>query len=118
MNIKYRYVNESSTLPSYLKYAYLREKFTLPMIISVVLTLSEEKKLLRILRKYKTTFEWSIVDKKEINPSICTQKILMEDNYKPSVEHQKRLNLNMKEVVRKKVIKWLDVGIIYLISDC
>ena len=44
-------------------------------------------------------------------------KILMEDNYKPSIEHQRRLNPNMKEVVRKEVIKWLDAGIIYPISD-
>ena len=29
---------------------------------------------------------------------------------------QRRLNLNMKEVVRKEVLKLLDVGIIYPIS--
>ena len=41
----------------------------------------------------------------------------MEDNYKPIVEHQRRLNPNMKEVVRVEVLKWLDAGIIYHISD-
>ena len=44
-------------------------------------------------------------------------KILMEDNHKPVVEHQRRLNPHMKEVVRAEVLKWLDAGIIYPISD-
>ena len=41
----------------------------------------------------------------------------MEDNYKPIVEHQRRLNPHMKDVVRVEVLKWLDAGIIYPISD-
>ena len=44
-------------------------------------------------------------------------KILLEENAKPSVEHQRRLNPVMKEVVRKEVLKWLNVGFIYSISD-
>ena len=43
--------------------------------------------------------------------------ILLEDGHKPSVEAQRRLNLTMKEVVRKEVLKWLDTGVIYPISD-
>ena len=41
----------------------------------------------------------------------------MEEGFKPSVEPQRRLNPNMREVVRKEVIKLLDAGIIYSISD-
>ena len=44
-------------------------------------------------------------------------KFLMNDEYKPTVEHQRRLNPIMKEVVKKEIIKWLDAGIIYPISD-
>ena len=44
-------------------------------------------------------------------------KILMEEEFKPTVEHQRRLNPNMQEVVRAEVLKLLDVGIIYPISD-
>ena len=44
-------------------------------------------------------------------------KILLEENAKPSVEHQRRLNPVMKEVVRKEVLKWLNAGFIYAISD-
>ncbi|XP_070667395.1 uncharacterized protein [Malus domestica] len=60
---------------------------------------------------------WSIADIKGISPSICMHRILLVDNYKPSVEHQRRLNSNMKEVVRAEILKLLDAGIIYPILD-
>ncbi|KAL4367449.1 hypothetical protein GQ457_05G022120 [Hibiscus cannabinus] len=44
-------------------------------------------------------------------------KILLDDNHKPIVDAQRRLNQAMKDVVRKEILKWLDVGIIYPISD-
>jgi hypothetical protein len=44
-------------------------------------------------------------------------KIHLEENYKPSREPQRRLNPAMQEVVRAEVIKLLDAGIVYPISD-
>ena len=44
-------------------------------------------------------------------------KILLEENAKTSIEYQRRMNLVMKEVVRKEVLKWLNAGFIYAISD-
>ena len=44
-------------------------------------------------------------------------KILMEEECIPSVEHQRRLNPAMKEVVKNVVLKWLHVGFIYAIFD-
>ena len=44
-------------------------------------------------------------------------KILLNDDAKTSVEHQRRLNPMMKDVVRKEVLKLLNVGFIYAISD-
>ena len=44
-------------------------------------------------------------------------KILLNDDAKTSVEHQRRLNRVMKDVVRKEVLKWLNAGFIYAISD-
>ncbi|PIN03721.1 DNA-directed DNA polymerase [Handroanthus impetiginosus] len=75
------------------------------------------KKLLRVLRNHKCTIGWTIADIKGISPSFCMHKILLEDDQKPSVESQRRLNSIMKEVVKKEIIKWLDVGIIYPISN-
>jgi hypothetical protein len=108
---------ELKPLPAHLKYAYLGEASTLPVIIASSITDEEEKKLLRVLREHKTAIGWSIADIKGISPSLCMHKILMEDDFKPSVEHQRRLNPNMKEVVRAEVLKLLDAGIIYPISD-
>ena len=44
-------------------------------------------------------------------------KILLEENARTSVEHQRRLNPVMKEVIRKEVLKWLNASFIYAISD-
>ena len=44
-------------------------------------------------------------------------KILLEENARTSIEHQRRLNPVMKEVVRKEVPKCLNAGFIYAISD-
>ena len=62
-------------------------------------------------------FGYSINDLKGISPKICMHRILLEDNAKPSIEGQRRLNPTLKEVVRKEVTKLLDNGIIYSISD-
>ena len=60
---------------------------------------------------------WSIEDMKGISPLICMHKILLEENAKTSIEHKRRLNPVMKEVVRKEVLKWLNAGFIYAISN-
>ena len=100
-----------------MKYAFLEARQSKPVIILVDLTKHKEQKLLEILKKYKGTITWSIEDLKGISPSICMHKILLEENEKTSIEHQRRLNPVLKEVVRKEVLKWLNEGFIYAISD-
>ncbi|GJV88265.1 reverse transcriptase domain-containing protein [Tanacetum coccineum] len=41
----------------------------------------------------------------------------MEDDYKPVVQTQRRVNPKIHEVIKKEVIKLLDAGLIYPISD-
>ena len=94
-------------LPSHLKYAFLELVGEKPIIMSAALNENEEQQLLRILRNYKEAIAWLIKDLKGISPSICMHKILMNDDAKTSVEHQRRLNPMMKDVVRKEVLKWL-----------
>ena len=103
--------------PSHLKSAFLEPEKIKPVIISAALTENKEQNLLKILRKYKEGIAWSIEDLKGISPFICMHKVLLEDNAKTSIEHQRRLNPIMKDVVRKEVLKWLNVGFIYAISD-
>ncbi|KAK8666162.1 hypothetical protein V6N13_006314 [Hibiscus sabdariffa] len=108
---------ELKTLPEQLKYAYLGTDNTLPVIISSKLQPVQEEKLIKTLRQHKEALGWSIADIKGISPAICMHKILLEDNHKPTVDAQRRLNQAMKDVVRKEILKWLDAGIIYPISD-
>ncbi|XP_062093785.1 uncharacterized protein LOC133799807 [Humulus lupulus] len=108
---------ELKVLPSHLRYAYLGPSSTLPVIISAELNHDQEEKLLEVLRKFKKAIGWTIADIRGISPSLCMHKILLEDSEKSSVEGQRRLNPIMKEVVKKEIIKWLDAGIIYPISD-
>ena len=70
-----------------------------------------------ILKEHKEAIGWTIADIKGINPVDCMHRIYLEENVKPIREMQRRLNPNMKEVVRAEIIKLLDAGIIYPISD-
>ena len=108
---------DQKPLPSHLRYAYLRDTSTLLVIISASLTVAKENKLLRVLRDHKDALCWSLGDLKGIILSMCMHRILLKDGHKPSVEASGRLNPAMKEVVRKEILKWLDAGVIYPISD-
>ncbi|KAM2536095.1 hypothetical protein TB1_021574 [Malus domestica] len=108
---------ELKVLPEHLKYAYLGVDSLLPVIIAADLSSTEEDKLLRILRSHQDAIGWTIADIKGISPTICMHKILMEDGVKPAIDAQRRLNPIMKEVVRNEIMKLLDAGMIYPISD-
>ena len=73
-------------LPSHLKYAFLEPEKGKPIIISTKLIENEEQRQLQILRKHKEAIAWSIEDLKGISPSICMQKILLNDDAKTSKE--------------------------------
>jgi hypothetical protein len=107
---------ELKPLPANLRYEYLGPNNSCPVIVNADLSPEQTAKLLEKLKIHKGAIGYSIKDLKGINPTICSHRILLEDRHKPSVEHQRRLNPNLKEVV-KKVLKLLDAGIIYPISD-
>jgi hypothetical protein len=65
------------------------------------------------LKKHKKVIGYSINDLKGLNPAFCTHRIPMEDQCKPIVDHQRSLTHDIREEVKKEVIKLLDVGIIY-----
>ncbi|KAL5568453.1 hypothetical protein UlMin_025028 [Ulmus minor] len=99
---------ELKLLPSHLRYAYLGALSTLPVIISVFLIEEQEGQLLEVLKIFKKAIGWTLSDIKGISHSFCLHKIMLEDNEKGSIEAQRRLNPIMKEVVKKKIIKWPD----------
>ncbi|KAL4283970.1 hypothetical protein GQ457_16G019230 [Hibiscus cannabinus] len=69
-----------------------------------------EDKLIKTLQQHKEALGWTITDIKGISLAICMHKILLEDNHKPSLDAQRRLNQAMKDVVRKEILKWLDAA--------
>ena len=72
---------------------------------------------MRVLREHKEAIRLSLDDIKGIRSSMCMHIVLLKDDSKPLVDAERRLNPTMKEVVRKEVLKWLDVGVIYPIFD-
>ena len=87
------------------------------MVISSLLSASQEDSLLGILRKNKQAIGWKITYLKGISPAVCTHHIYLEEESKSVRQPQRRLNPHMQEVVRAKVLKFLQAGIIYPISD-
>ncbi|GJU17218.1 reverse transcriptase domain-containing protein [Tanacetum coccineum] len=108
---------ELKDLPSHLEYAFLEGTDKLPVIISKELKDEEKAALLKVLKSHKRVIPWKISDIKGIDPSFCTHKILMEEDFKLAVQHQIRVNPKIHEVIKKDVIKLLDAGLIYPISD-
>nr|GEX84367.1 reverse transcriptase domain-containing protein [Tanacetum cinerariifolium] len=47
----------------------------------------------------------------------CSHKILLEEDYSPKVQSQRRVNLKIYDVIKKEVEKLLDAELIYPISD-
>ncbi|XP_070030055.1 uncharacterized protein [Nicotiana sylvestris] len=108
--------NELKTLPSHLKYVYLEHEL-FSVIISYSLTTEQEERLIKVLKAHKGALGWTVEDIKGINLAIWTHRILMEDNYKPIVQPQRRLIPTMQEVVKKEIVKLLAACIIYPILD-
>ncbi|GKD57857.1 hypothetical protein Tco_1291244, partial [Tanacetum coccineum] len=108
---------ELKDLPSHLEYAFLEGADKLPVIIAKNLKEDEKVRLLKVLKSHKRAIAWKISDIKGIDPQFCTHKILMEDDSKPAIQHQRRVTPKIHEVIKKEVIKLLDAGLIYPISD-
>ncbi|GJW44277.1 reverse transcriptase domain-containing protein [Tanacetum coccineum] len=81
---------ELKDLPPHLEYAFLEGDNKLPVIIAKDLSVEEKAALI---------------------------KILMEEDYKPAVQHQRRVNPKIHDVIKKEVEKLLDGMLISSISD-
>ncbi|GJV48505.1 reverse transcriptase domain-containing protein [Tanacetum coccineum] len=112
---------ELKELPPHLEYAFLEENNKLPVIISKDLSQDEKTSLINVLKNRKQAIAWKLSDIRGIDPEFCSHKILLEDDYEPSVQHQrweiKGVNPKIHDVIKKEVEKLLDAGLIYPISD-
>nr|GEV67835.1 reverse transcriptase domain-containing protein [Tanacetum cinerariifolium] len=110
-------VVELKDLPPHLEYAFLEGDDKLPAIIAKDLKDEEKTALIKVLKSHKQALAWQLSDIKGIALEFCTHKILMEDDFKPAVQHQGRVIPKIYEVIKKEVLKLLDAGLIYPISD-
>nr|GEY63675.1 reverse transcriptase domain-containing protein [Tanacetum cinerariifolium] len=76
-----------------------------------------EYTFLEVLKSRKQAIAWKLSEIKGIDPEFHTHKILMKDDFEPAVQHQRRVNLKIHDVIKKEVLKLLDAGLIYPISD-
>nr|GEZ63288.1 reverse transcriptase domain-containing protein [Tanacetum cinerariifolium] len=89
----------------------------LPIIIAKDLSVEEKTALITVLKSHKRAIAWKLSGIEGINPESCTHKILMEEDFTPAVQRQRRVNPKIHDVIKQEVIKLLDAGLIYPISD-
>nr|GEW00646.1 reverse transcriptase domain-containing protein [Tanacetum cinerariifolium] len=108
---------ELKDLPPHLEYAFLEGDNKFPVIIAKESGDEEKSALIKVLKSHKRAIAWKLSDIQCFNPEFCTYKILMEEDYKRAVQHQRRVNPKIHDVIKKEVEKLLDAGLIYPISD-
>nr|GEZ66457.1 DNA-directed DNA polymerase [Tanacetum cinerariifolium] len=94
---------ELKDLPPHLEYAFLEGDNKLPIIISKELRDEEKSVLIKVLKSHKRAIAWKLSD--------------IQEDYKPVVQHQRRVNPKIHDVIKKEVEKLLDARLIYPISD-
>ncbi|GJU70155.1 reverse transcriptase domain-containing protein [Tanacetum coccineum] len=81
---------ELKDLPPHLEYVFLEGDDKLPVIITKDLSVEEKAALIKVLKSHKRANAWKLSGIKGINSEFCTYKILMEEDYKSAVQHQRR----------------------------
>nr|GEX14463.1 reverse transcriptase domain-containing protein [Tanacetum cinerariifolium] len=104
-------------LHPHLDYAFLEGDDKLLVIIAKDLSDEEKAALIIVLKSHKRVIAWKLSNIKGIDLEFCTHKILMEDDFESAVQHQRRVNSKIHDVIKKEVLKLFDAGLIYPISD-
>ncbi|GJW56977.1 reverse transcriptase domain-containing protein [Tanacetum coccineum] len=79
---------ELKDLPPHLEYSFLEGNNKLPVIIAKDLKNKKKATLIKVLKSHKRAIAWKFSDIKGIDPEFCTHKILMEEDYEPTIQHQ------------------------------
>nr|GFB01968.1 hypothetical protein [Tanacetum cinerariifolium] len=83
---------ELKELPPHIEYAFLGDNEKWPVIIEKDLSSNKNTALINILKTRKNTIAWKLTDIKGIDPKFCSHKILLEEDYSPKVQSQRRVN--------------------------
>nr|GEZ19895.1 reverse transcriptase domain-containing protein [Tanacetum cinerariifolium] len=93
---------ELKDLPPHLEYAFLEGDNKLPVIITKDLSVEEKTAHITVLKSHKRAIAWKLSDIKGIDPEFCTHKILMEEDFEPVVQHQRRVNPKIHDVIKQE----------------
>nr|GEX84202.1 reverse transcriptase domain-containing protein [Tanacetum cinerariifolium] len=93
---------ELKDLPPHLEYSFLEGDDNLPVIIAKDLSVEEKTALITVLKSHKRAISWKLSDIKGINPEFCTHKILMEEDFEPAVQHQRKVNPKIHDVIKQE----------------
>nr|GEZ18006.1 reverse transcriptase domain-containing protein [Tanacetum cinerariifolium] len=108
---------ELKDLPPHLEYVFPGYNNKWPVIIAKYLSVDEKYALLKVLKSRKQAIAWKLTDIKAIDLEFCSHKIILEEDYTPKVQSQRRVNPKIHDVIKKEAEKLLDAGLIYPISD-
>nr|GEW84638.1 reverse transcriptase domain-containing protein [Tanacetum cinerariifolium] len=108
---------EVKDLPPHLEYAFLEGDDKFPIIFAKDLSVEEKTALIMVLNSHKRAIAWKLSDIKGFDPEFCTHKTLMGEDFEPAVQHQRRVHRKIHDVIKQEVLKLLNAGLIYPISD-
>nr|GEU56996.1 reverse transcriptase domain-containing protein, chloroplastic [Tanacetum cinerariifolium] len=111
---------ELKDLPPHLKYVFLEGDDKLPVIIAKYLSVEEKTALITVLKSHKRTIAWKLSDIKGIDPEFCTHKILLEEDFEPAIQHQRRVNPKIHDVIKQEDVKhyfWDDPFLFKIYDD-
>nr|GEW93775.1 DNA-directed DNA polymerase [Tanacetum cinerariifolium] len=91
---------ELKELPPHLEYAFLGDKEKWPVIIAKDLNVNEKTALINVLKSRKKAIAWKLTDIKGIDPEFCSHKILLEEDFSPKVQSQRRVNPKIHDVIK------------------
>nr|GFB54299.1 hypothetical protein [Tanacetum cinerariifolium] len=69
---------------------------------------NEKSALIDVLKSRKKAIAWKLTDIRGIDPEFYSHKILLEDDFSPKVQSQRRVNPKIHDVIKKEVEKLLD----------
>nr|GEW63886.1 reverse transcriptase domain-containing protein [Tanacetum cinerariifolium] len=93
---------ELEDLPPHIEYTFLKGDDKLPVIIAKDLSVEEKTVLITVLKSHKRAIAWKLSDIKGIGPEFCTHKIILEEEFEPAVQHQRRVNPKIHDVIKQE----------------
>nr|GFC79796.1 reverse transcriptase domain-containing protein [Tanacetum cinerariifolium] len=72
-------------LPPHLEYTFLKSNDKFPVIIANDLSVEEKTALITVMKSHKRAIAWKLSNIKGIDPEFCTHKILMEEDFEPTL---------------------------------